>query len=258
MKYYGAAQYEVDRYEKSLLSYQSMQWKNLASLQLLNLVQVVIVNLGLFAGCLLCAYYIVERDQSVGSFVLYTTYIVQLYGPLNFLGTWYRMIQQSFIDMENMLDLLMEKQEVKDDKQATELYISGGEISFDNVCFHYQPEKPILRNVTFKVPAGSTVAVVGPSGSGKSTIIRLLFRFYDIQSGSITIDGNDISKVTQSSLRKNIGVVPQDTVLFNDTILSVKLCSPFLSHLLFIVNLLFPPQVQHQVWAHDGLRRGNL
>ena len=167
---------------------------------------------------MLCAYYIVDHERSVGTFVLYTTYIVQLYGPLNFLGTWFRMIQQSFIDMENMLDLFMEKPEVTDSKDCTELYIKGGELAFDNVSFHYTSEKPILKNISFKVPAGQTVAIVGPSGSGKSTIIRLLFRFYDIQSGYITIDGVDISKVSQASLRKNIGVVPQDTVLFNDTI----------------------------------------
>ncbi|XP_075243615.1 ATP-binding cassette sub-family B member 6-like isoform X2 [Convolutriloba macropyga] len=218
VKYYGAEAYEVNRYRSSLLDYQREQWKFQASLQLLNFIQVIIVNMGLLGGCILCAYYIVYEDEPVGTFVLYSTYMLQLYGPLNFLGIWYRVIQQSFIDMENMLDLFMEPREVTDAENCTELTLRGGEVEFKNVSFHYTPEKPILKNVSFKVPAGSTVAVVGPSGSGKSTLIRLLFRFYDIQGGLITIDGQDISKVSQSSLRRNIGVVPQDTVLFNDTI----------------------------------------
>ncbi|XP_063721198.1 ATP-binding cassette sub-family B member 6-like [Symsagittifera roscoffensis] len=218
VKYHGAEQFEVDRFRASLVSYQKESWKNSASIQLMNVVQILIIYASLFGGCALCAYYIVYKQQDVGSFVLYTTYMVQLYSPLNFLGNYYRMIQQSFIDLENLLDLFMQKVEVTDRDGCEVLNIEGGEIEFDDVTFHYRPDQPILKNVSFKVPAGKTVAVVGPSGSGKSTLIRLVFRFYDIQGGCISIDGQDITKVTQHSLRKSIGVVPQDTVLFSDTI----------------------------------------
>ncbi len=154
----------------------------------------------------------------MGDFVLYCTYIIQLYAPLNFFGTYYLMIQQAFVDMENMFDLLDVEPEVTDSPSATQLQIAGGRVEFKNVYFHYAPEKRILKDVSFTVEAGETLALVGPSGAGKSTIIRLLFRFYDIQDGLICIDGQDLKQLNQNSVRQNIGVVPQDTVLFNDDI----------------------------------------
>ncbi|XP_068960568.1 ATP-binding cassette sub-family B member 6 isoform X2 [Petaurus breviceps papuanus] len=170
VKYYNAESYEVERYKEAIIKYQSLEWKSNASLVLLNQTQNLVIGLGLLAGSLLCAYFVSQQQLQVGDFVLFGTYIIQLYMPLNWFGTYYRMIQTNFIDMENMFDLLKEEAEV------------------------------------------------GPSGAGKSTVLRLLFRFYDISSGHIRIDGQDISQVTQSSLRSHIGVVPQDTVLFNDTI----------------------------------------
>lgn len=219
VKYYGAESFEVERYREAILKFQKAEWTSSASLNLLNSMQNVVISAGLLAGSLLCAYYVYDHHGlTVGDYVLFSTYIVQLYAPLNWFGTYYRMIQQSFIDMENMFDLLKENQEVKDAPNARPIVISKGMIEFNNVSFYYEPSKLILQNVTFVVPPGQTYALVGPSGAGKSTIIRLLFRFYDIQEGVIRMDGQDISKVTQFSLRQQIGVVPQDTVLFNNDI----------------------------------------
>jgi len=218
VKYYGAEDFEVNRFKTAILNYQSEEWKNLASLNVLNLGQNIIINLGLLLGASLCAYRVTQGILNVGDFVLYGTYIIQLYTPLNFFGTYYRIIQQAFVDMENMLDLLEVEPEIQDTPGAEMIHIAGGQIEFKNVYFHYTPEKTILRDVSFTVEPGKTIALVGPSGAGKSTIIRLLFRFYDIQDGVITVDGQDIRHVTQSSLRQSVGVVPQDTVLFNDNI----------------------------------------
>ncbi|CAG0897622.1 unnamed protein product [Darwinula stevensoni] len=219
VKYYNGEEYEVDRYRTAIRTYQWEEWKSNASLNLLNLSQNFVINAGLLAGCLLCAHMVVSaQNLTVGDFALFSAYILQLYAPLNFFGTYYRMIQQSFIDMENMFDLLSEQQEVQDAPDAKELVLKHGSIHFENIFFQYQPEKSILRGITFSVGPGETVALVGPSGSGKSTIIRLLYRFYDVQEGKIQFDGQDVRKVTQRSLRQAIGVVPQDTVLFNDTI----------------------------------------
>ena len=203
----------------AIVNYQGAEWKSLASLNVLNSGQNVIITLGLLVGSTLCAYRVTQGILSVGDFVLYCTYIIQLYSPLNFFGTYYRMIQQAFIDMENMFDLLDVKAEIKDTPNAPPIKIPYGKVEFHNVYFHYIPEKPILKNVSFTLEPGQTLALVGPSGAGKSTIIRLLFRFYDIQDGSILLDGQDLRHVQQSSLRQSIGVVPQDTVLFNDVIL---------------------------------------
>uniref|UniRef100_A0A0B7ARX3 ATP-binding cassette sub-family B member 6 n=1 Tax=Arion vulgaris TaxID=1028688 RepID=A0A0B7ARX3_9EUPU len=222
VKYYEASDWERDRYHKAIMEYQKAEWNSNASLNLLNFVQNIVNTAGLAAGSLLCAWAVVhginDLNLTVGDYVLFGTYLSQLYAPLNWLGTYYRMIQQSFIDMENMFELLEEEVEVKDVLGAKPIVVRGGEISFQNVSFHYDPSKPILKNVSFTVPAGHTYALVGHTGSGKSTIVRLLFRFYDVHSGCIKIDGQDISQVAQKSLRSVIGVVPQDTVLFNSDI----------------------------------------
>lgn len=202
----------------AILSYQSAEWDSLASLNVLGFGQNVIITAGLLLGSGLCAYRVTQGVLTVGDFVLYCTYIVQLYSPLNFFGTYYRMIQQAFVDMENLFDLLDSEAEVRDMLHAPPIDLTHGKIEFKNVYFHYTPEKPILRDISFTVPPGETLALVGPSGEGKSTIIRLLFRFYDLQDGAILLDGQDVREVTQSSLRQAIGVVPQDTVLFNDNI----------------------------------------
>lgn len=222
VKYYGASQFETNRYDDAIVKYNKAEFKSLATLNLLNTIQNVVITLSTVAGCLLCAWAVVHSlsnlHLSVGDYVLFGTYLNQLYGPLNWLGTYYRMIQQSFIDMENMFDLLDENQEIKDNPDAKEIILTKGEIQFRNVDFYYEPSKQILKSISFTVPPGQTYALVGHSGSGKSTIIRLLFRFYDVTGGQIVIDGQDISKVKQESLRQQIGVVPQDTVLFNDDI----------------------------------------
>lgn len=220
VKYYNAEEYEVAGYKECVEKYQVAEWRTNASLNLLNCCQTLVIALGVAAGALLCAHMVANHQSGlkVGDYVLFLTYIMQLYTPLNFLGTYYRMIQRSFIDMENMFELLDTKPEVIDAVNAPKLRLTDGEVRFNNVYFSYNPERPILKNVSFVVPAGRTVALVGPSGAGKSTIVRLLFRLYDIQGGSITIDDQEISRVKQKSLRQVIGVVPQDTVLFNNTI----------------------------------------
>uniref|UniRef100_A0A8D0KR33 ATP binding cassette subfamily B member 6 (Langereis blood group) n=1 Tax=Strix occidentalis caurina TaxID=311401 RepID=A0A8D0KR33_STROC len=218
VKYYNAESYEVNRFNDAIIKYQVSEWKVSASLGLLNQTQNLVIGLGLLAGSLLCAYFVTENKLQVGDFVLFGTYIIQLYTPLNWFGTYYRMIQNSFVDMENMFELFHEEQEVKDAVNAGDLRLEAGRIEFENVHFSYMDGKEILQDVSFSVMPGQTLALVGPSGSGKSTIIRLLFRFYDVWGGCIRIDGQDISQVKQASLRAHIGVVPQDTVLFNDTI----------------------------------------
>ncbi|CAG9833371.1 unnamed protein product [Diabrotica balteata] len=219
VKYYGAEKYEVKAFREAVLKFQEEEFKSNITQNILNTVQNLIICGGLLAGSLLCVYMIVEpHTLQPGDYVLFATYIVQLYIPLNMFGSYYSMIQRNFVNMENMFDLLREEQEVVDSPDANEIVVSRGGVEFKDVTFRYLPEKEVLKNISFSVPSGKTVALVGPSGSGKSTIIRLLFRFYDVESGVIVIDGQHINTVTQESLRRSIGVVPQDTVLFNNTI----------------------------------------
>ncbi|RKP08058.1 P-loop containing nucleoside triphosphate hydrolase protein [Thamnocephalis sphaerospora] len=218
VKYYGAEKFEVAQYDDALVKFQYASWKSSASLNVLNSAQNVIIQAGLLVGCLVCAHRVVVGTMTVGDVVLYLSYITQLYVPLNWFGTYYRMMQRNFIDMENMLDLFQEHVEVQDLPDAAALSVGQGTVKFEDVSFGYDERQPILRGLSFTVPGGSTVAMVGESGAGKSTILRLLFRFYDVDSGRITIDGQDIRLIRQRDLRASIGVVPQDTVLFNDTI----------------------------------------
>nr|CAD7263898.1 unnamed protein product [Timema shepardi] len=219
VKYYGAEDYEVECYREAILNYQTEEWKALITLNILNTLQNIIVCGGLLAGSLLCVHMVASHQGlTVGDYVLFSSYIIQLYVPLNWFGTYYRAIQKNFVDMENMFDLLKEEEEVVDVPGAGQLVLKKGNIEVHNVSFSYIPERIVLRNISFNVPPGKTVALVGPSGSGKSTIIRLLFRFYDVDTGTIIVDGQNIKTVKQASLRKAIGVVPQDTVLFNNTI----------------------------------------
>jgi ATP-binding cassette, subfamily B, heavy metal transporter len=219
VKYFGNEEHEWRRYDQSLEGYQSAAVQGQTSLSLLNIGQSTIICFGLLAVMWLAARGVVGGTLTVGDFVLVNTFLIQLYLPLNFLGFVYRETKQSLVDMDKMFELLAVAAEIRDAPGALPLRAKNGELEFKNVTFGYDPNRTILKNVSFKVPAGKTVAIVGrPSGAGKSTISRLLFRFYDIRDGSITIDGQDLREVTQKSLREAIGIVPQDTVLFNDTI----------------------------------------
>ena len=198
--------------------YETAAIKTMTSLSTLNSGQTAILSVGLMVLMLMSAQNIVQGTQNVGDFAMLFAYFMQLSQPLNLLGTVYREIRQGLIDMETMFDLLRIPSEVEDAPAAHDLKTQGGEIVFENVSFHYDADRGILDNISFRVPAGKTLAIVGPSGAGKSTISRILFRFYDISAGRVLIDGQDIRDVTQSSLRATVGMVPQDTVLFNDTI----------------------------------------
>ncbi|AWJ92131.1 ABC transporter ATP-binding protein/permease (plasmid) [Azospirillum baldaniorum] len=218
VKYFGNEGHEARRYDQALASYEQAAVKSQRSLSLLNIGQSAIISLGLAVVMGMAARGIVNGTMTLGDFVLVNTYLLQLYQPLNFFGVVYREIKQALIDVESMVTLLSVDREVADRPGAPPLAITGGELRFDGVEFGYDPRRPILKGVSFTVPAGRTVAIVGPSGAGKSTIGRLLFRFYDVSGGGILIDGQDIRAVTQQSLRGAIGIVPQDTVLFNDTV----------------------------------------
>lgn len=218
VKYFGAEQREADRYDASMRGYEAAALKTSYSLAFLNFGQSLIITAGLVGVMVLAAIGVSRGEMSVGDFVLVNAYMIQITMPLNFLGTVYREIRQALIDMGEMFDLLEQPAEVVDRPDAKELAVSGGEIRFENVKFAYDKERAILKGLDVSVPAGKTLAVVGPSGSGKSTIGRLLFRFYDVNSGGVKIDGQDLRDVTQNSLHGALGIVPQDTVLFNDTI----------------------------------------
>jgi ATP-binding cassette, subfamily B, heavy metal transporter len=218
VKYFSAEEREASRYDRSMERYERASVKTYTSLALLNTGQAIIFTAGLTATMLMCAIGVRGGSNTVGDFVMVNAMMIQLYQPLNFMGMVYREIKQAVIDIEKMFDVLSRNPEVKDVPGARPLIVSSGHVRFDDVRFSYDPERPILKGLSFEVPAGKTVAIVGPSGAGKSTISRLLFRLYDISGGRILIDGQDIRAVTQASLRESIGMVPQDTVLFNDTI----------------------------------------
>ncbi len=218
VKYFSAEEREAQRYDRSMERYEDASVMAYTSLAVLNAGQAVIFTFGLGATMVLCAYEIQAGSKTVGDFVLINAMMIQLYQPLNFMGMVYREIKQAVTDIEIMFSILAREPEIKDAPGAQPLEVTSGTIRFENVGFAYEPARRILKGLSFEVPAGKTVAVVGPSGAGKSTISRLLFRFYDLSGGRILIDGQDIAKVTQKSLRQAIGMVPQDTVLFNDTI----------------------------------------
>jgi ATP-binding cassette subfamily B protein len=218
VKYFSAEQREAERYDRAMARYEDASVMAYTSLAVLNAGQAAIFTCGLAAAMVLCAFEIKAGTKTVGDFVLINSMMIQLYQPLNFMGMVYREIKQAIIDIETMFAILARDPEIKDVTGAPPLKVTSGTVRFENVAFSYEPERRILKGISFEVPAGKTVAVVGPSGAGKSTISRLLFRFYDLAGGRILIDGQDIAKVTQTSLRKAIGMVPQDTVLFNDTI----------------------------------------
>ncbi|MBB3288236.1 MULTISPECIES: ABC transporter ATP-binding protein/permease [unclassified Rhizobium] len=218
VKYFGNEEMEARRFDQSMARYEKAATSVWTSLGWLNFGQGVIFGLGTTVMLVISGWSVLNGHQTVGDFVFINAMLLQLSVPLNFIGFVYREIRQGLTDIEEMFDLLEVRPEVVDTAGATELVIGHGAISFKDVHFAYDPARPILKGISFEVPAGKTVAVVGPSGAGKSTLSRLLYRFYDVQSGSITIDGQDLRTVTQKSLRKVIGMVPQDTVLFNDTI----------------------------------------
>ena len=218
VKYFGAANREAARYDQAMAGYEAAALKTSYSLAFLNFGQAVLITVGLVMVMLLAAFGVQAGELTVGDFVLVNAYMIQITMPLNFLGTVYREIRQALVDMRQMFDLLDEPPEVRDRANASTLEITTGHVNFDSVSFAYDPERQILQDVSVDIPAGQTIAIVGPSGSGKSTVGRLLFRFYDVTGGAVRIDGQDVRDVTQDSLHQAIGVVPQDTVLFNDTI----------------------------------------
>jgi ATP-binding cassette subfamily B protein len=218
VKYFGNEEHEASRFGDALRGYEKAAIKSKTTLSFLNIGQGVVITGGVTIVMLMAAQGVVTGSMTVGDFVLVNAYLIQLFLPLNFLGFVYREIKRSLIDMENMFELMEENTEVKDTTSAKPLAINGGKVVFENVSFAYDSRRPVLKNVSFTVMPGKSIAIVGPSGAGKSTISRLLFRFYDVTDGRILIDGQDIRNVTQKSVRAAIGIVPQDTVLFNDTI----------------------------------------
>jgi ATP-binding cassette subfamily B protein len=218
VKYFGNEAYEARRYDEGLQRYESAAVRSQTSLSLLNTGQSAIIAIAVSLILWRATLGVMDKSMSLGDLVLVNAFMIQLYVPLNFLGVIYREIKQSLADMERMFSLLEQHREVSDKPDARPLAVSGGALAFHHVDFRYEPQRQILFDVDFSVPAGTTTAVVGHSGSGKSTLSRLMFRFYDIEKGSITIDGQDLRDVKQGSVRSAIGIVPQDTVLFNDSI----------------------------------------
>ncbi|UOD51655.1 ABC transporter ATP-binding protein/permease [Orrella daihaiensis] len=222
VKYFGNEAFETRRYDQSMQQYQKAAIISQQSLAALNLGQQIIISIGLVLIVWRAAAGVANGSLTLGDLVLVNTLMIQLYMPLNFLGVVYRELKQSTADIDRMFGLLNEQQEINDSPNASTLVIDdpnrGPSITFDKVCFSYDKQRPILKDISFTIPAGTTTAVVGRSGAGKSTLSRLLFRFYDVSSGRILVDGQDVRQVTQASLRQAIGIVPQDTVLFNDTV----------------------------------------
>ena len=218
VKYFTNEEHEARRFDTALAAYEQASVRSQLSLTLLNVGQGIIISLGLVAVLWMAAQGVIDGRFTIGEFVLVNSLLIQIYMPLNFLGFVYREIKQSLVDMEKMFDIIATESDVRDGDNADILNVSGGEIRFEDVHFRYHKDRPILKGISFRVPSGTTTAIVGPSGAGKSTISRILFRFYDISSGEVRVDGQDVAKVSQASLRSKIGVVPQDTVLFNDTI----------------------------------------
>jgi len=217
VKYFNNENHEFNRLDVSLKKYELAANKSRHSLSLLNIAQIIVIMSGITIMLVMTAFGIRSNDISIGGFVVINAYMLQLYQPLNFLGSVYREIQQSLVDMENMFNLLDEKSKVKDSLKQLKIN-SKTEIKFSNISFGYDERRTVIKDISFEVPNGKKVAIVGPTGAGKSTISRLLFRFYDPTNGSIYINDENINSISQHSLRKIIGVVPQDTVLFNDTI----------------------------------------
>jgi ATP-binding cassette subfamily B protein len=218
VKYFGAEEREAARYDAAMEGYETAALQTSYSLAFLNFGQSMLITGGLVAVMVMAAFGVQSGNLTVGDFVMVNAYMIQITMPLNFLGTVYREIRQSLVDMGEMFGLLEQSPDVSDKSDAKVLNVQGGEVHLDAVEFGYDPERPILKGIDLRVRPGETVAIVGPSGSGKSTIGRLLFRFYDVQGGALRIDGQDLRDVTQKSLHAAIGVVPQDTVLFNDTV----------------------------------------
>jgi len=218
VKYFGNERFEAERYDQGLQAWENARMKNVLSLVLLNSGQALIIAGAVTAMMLLAARDVAAGTLTLGDLVMVNAFLIQLFIPLNFLGFVYREIRQALANIERMFGLLEQPAAIADPPDAKTLQVTSGRVSFSDVSFRYQPERPILQRVSLDIPAGQKIAVVGPSGAGKSTVARLLFRFYDVTDGVITIDGQDIRSVTQDSLRRAIGVVPQDTVLFNDTI----------------------------------------
>jgi ATP-binding cassette subfamily B protein len=218
VKYFTNEPHEIGRYDRSFARWETAANRTETSLSLLNAGQGVIITAGVTVLMLLAARGVTAQQMTVGDLVALNAFLIQLFIPLGFLGTIYSMLKSASVDLERLFTLLHRRPEIVDRPGATALRVAGGHVRFDNVRFAYEPERPILRGVSLEIPAGRTVAIVGASGAGKSTIARLLFRFYDVTGGTITIDGQDTAGVTQASLRGAIGIVPQDTVLFNDTL----------------------------------------
>ena len=230
VKYFNAEAYEFNRYRDAVQAYQKAEYQVLLSLNVMNVTQNMVFTLGLLITCFIAAYQVTTGQRKVGKFVALLTYMAQLQGPLNFFGTFYRSIQSALINSERMLELFKEQPTVVDDPDVKQLKVCNGEIRFDNVNFFYDQRKPALDGMSFTAPAGSTTALVGESGGGKSTVFRLLFRFYNADSGRILIDGKNVRDVTIDSFRRHIGVVPQDTVLFNESLMyNLKYANPAVS-----------------------------